>query len=210
MTGVFFRRFNMGTEKLKLIITGCPCSGTTYVSRLLRHHGYDARHESLDFKRESEVWWLTDPAQDWPEIEVSYVMNQWLDSWEIMNVPVMLLLRRPERVISSWVAKGMLHNGKADTNDKMLQCSGFNERTISCGRLASIHRIDEDPDERLLEYVSKYAVPTVHESERPGKPGKKSNSHNPGLVQWDTKGLFNLSQGPRFLKTYQPFYPNCG
>lgn len=188
---------------LKLIITGCPCSGTKYVCELLRDHSLDARHESLDYKKEEGVWWKPGGGDD-PVIEVSYVMNHWLEFDPIKNVPVILLVRHPVKVINSWLAKGLAHDGTANAEEKMERCIGFNERTLAAPGLTYVHKIDVEPDSLLLKRVE---LVTGLKAEVPfSMISKETNAHNQGRLNLSYEDLCRVKNAQRFFRPYRMFY----
>jgi hypothetical protein len=188
-------------RNLKLIITGCPCSGTMYVAKLLRSHGYNARHESLDYKAQEGLWWTGEAPM--PEIEVSYTMNQWLDQFDIRDVPVIWLVREPTLVVNSWAAKGLIATGVADFPFKMGLLSEMNKRTANSNGLFDTHRI-EDPDEHLLMSADAFVKPTLKKTQ---PPPRNENSHNIGrVVDMKRSDLIALKNGQEFFESYKDLY----
>jgi hypothetical protein len=198
------------STKLELVITGCPCSGTKYTAHLLQGNGYIALHESLDYKRQEALWWS--PGTTYPEIEVSYTMNQWLDVHPCKALPVVWLIREPLKVISSWLAKGLHATGEWNPEHKIADMYHRNQRTKNHPHLALVHRVEEEIDP-LLKVVASCVQPVSVKSTKPELsnlnrllPSMKTNTHNPGTVNLTKDIILKYPYGREFLKDYEDYY----
>jgi hypothetical protein len=195
---------------LKFLITGCPCSGTTYVAALLRDLRFDARHEVLSYT--DEKGWYSVYGHN-PEVEVSYRMSHWTDKLPA-NTPTVILLRHPVKVFNSYLsAMDNRRNLKKPDALEPVSIPSVIKLLYLCNHLASlyrglvgVHKI-EDGDMRLIELVGKHCARNVPDPVlTPNLSRKDVNHHNKGKFNFTADDIRGMPMGFEFLQ----FYTNAG
>lgn len=170
---------------LKCVITGWPCSGTLYVSRVLRQcYGIEATHEGWLFNKSFDMWERHFAGVD-TEVDVNHALYQWLDKKPMTEIPVILLMRHPLRVLASWLSKAFRMGQKLDPSDKIAAMISIYNAVSQCDRVVATHRI-EDPIEDLIA-----ALPVEPRFTRPVDVPKDTNAKNRGLLRLNWPDIEN-------------------